>query len=133
MIFVTHILPFIKLEGAFACVFKSIFYPGECVATRYVLKAIHIITMYSSDVDLHFWSASRRKAWKVTRSQSSTARRTIPRRTPTSQPTLTQPVPLLFQGRRPVPCSEWTQTTYVSSFLFSNNFCLPWLQTQGIN
>ena len=31
---VSHILPPIKLEGAFACVFKSIFYPGECVATR---------------------------------------------------------------------------------------------------
>ena len=53
MVFVTHILPSIKLEGAFACVFKSIFYPGECVATRYVSKVIHNST--SSHCILQTW------------------------------------------------------------------------------
>ena len=39
----------LQLEGAFACVFKSIFYPGECVATRYLFNDIESL----SDITLH--------------------------------------------------------------------------------
>merc|ERR1712179_342250 len=76
-----------QLEGAFACVFKSTLYPGECVATR---KGSPLLVGIKAEVGLSLILSQCSSIWKRTLRATCTEKL----------------LNLQLQERRRVPCSE---------------------------